>query len=267
MHVAAYLERIACQGPHRATPDTLEALHRAHLAAIPFENLDVRLGRPIRLDLDSLEAKLVEGRRGGYCFEQNTLFAAALRALGFDVDTLEARVRRGSGSLLPRTHMVLRVRVGGRDWLADVGFGADGPLVPVPLDGSPSEQPGVTYRVVPEGDVLVLQSGRDGVFTDQYAFGLHPAHPVDYEVANHFTSTHPSSPFVQTATVQRVTAEARHALRGLTHTARRGQHDDVHEVPAGEIPALLRGVFGLDLPPADVLRAFSSFAAEPQHRI
>jgi arylamine N-acetyltransferase len=93
----------------------LEAVHRAHAVAIPFENLDVRLGRPIRLDLASLQAKLVAGRRGGYCFEQNTLFAAALEALGFRVTRLAARVRLGAARLLPRTHMLLGVDVGGRD--------------------------------------------------------------------------------------------------------------------------------------------------------
>ena len=131
----AYLRRIGVSdelGPDLAS---LEAVHIAHLEAIPFENLDVRLGRPIRLDPESLHAKLIARRRGGYCFEQNGLFASALRSIGFRVETLEARVRPRDGTgPYPRTHMALRVSVGDGDYLADVGFGAFGPLLPVPLD-------------------------------------------------------------------------------------------------------------------------------------
>ena len=117
----AYLHRVGDAGPVGPDLETLRRLQAAHLGAIPFENLDVRLGRPVGLDLASLQAKLVRRRRGGYCFEQNTLFAAVLRAIGFDLRTLEARVRPpGATSPLPRTHMLLRVDVGGDPWLADV---------------------------------------------------------------------------------------------------------------------------------------------------
>src|SRR5690606_38423902 len=101
---------------------------------IPFENLDVLAGRPIRLDLASLQAKLIGARRGGYCFEQNLLFAAVLAACGFAVTPLAARVRYRTNRVLPRTHMLLRVEVGARRFIADVGFGAEGLLLPVPLE-------------------------------------------------------------------------------------------------------------------------------------
>src|SRR5688500_6459235 len=115
----AYFARIGHAGPRDATAATLDAVHRAHATAVPFENLDVFLGRPIRIDLESVQAKLVGARRGGYCFEQNTLFAAALAHLGFAVTCLAARVRLGSARLLPRTHMILKVQAEGRPWLAD----------------------------------------------------------------------------------------------------------------------------------------------------
>ena len=119
--LAAYLERIGYAAELRPDHATLAGLHLAHATHIPFENLDVLLGRPIRLDLPSLQAKLVAGGRGGYCFEQNLLFAAVLRQLGFAVTPLAARVRYRTTQLLPRTHMLLLVRADGADWIADVG--------------------------------------------------------------------------------------------------------------------------------------------------
>src|SRR6516225_6929382 len=159
--LAAYFERIAYAGDRMPSRATLDALHLAHATHIPFENLDVLLGRPIRLDLASLQAKLVCGRRGGYCFEQNLLFAAVLEHVGFGVTRLAARVRFGATRLLPRTHMLLAVDAGSEMFLADVGFGGEGLLGPVPLaPGCESRQHLWTYRLVAEGDLLVLQSLR-----------------------------------------------------------------------------------------------------------
>jgi N-hydroxyarylamine O-acetyltransferase len=141
LDLPAYLDRIGVSRADSRAPtlDTLRALHLGHSTTIPFENLDVLLGRPIRLDLASLQAKLVEARRGGYCFEHNVLFAAVLEALGFPVTRLAARVYMGPPSpARPRTHMLLRVEVGAEPWLADVGFGRDGLLEPVPFDPGPA---------------------------------------------------------------------------------------------------------------------------------
>src|SRR4051812_7385068 len=109
LDVDAYLQRIDYAGERRPTLAVLDALHLAHATHIPFENLDVLLGKPPKLDLDSLQAKLVRGGRGGYCFEQNLLFAAALEAVGFRVTPLAARVRFGSTRVNSRTHMTLLV--------------------------------------------------------------------------------------------------------------------------------------------------------------
>ena len=196
--LASYFERIAYAGDRTPSRATLAALHLAHATHIPFENLDILLGRPIRLDLASLTAKLVHGRRGGYCFEQNRLFAAALEALGFAVTTLAARVRFGTTSVRPRTHMLLQVDVDGDRLLADVGFGVFGLLIPVPLDDpGESRQFAWTYRIVREAGLYVLQLRTGGAWADLYAFTLEPQYPADYEMANHYTSTHPSSRFVQ----------------------------------------------------------------------
>jgi N-hydroxyarylamine O-acetyltransferase len=258
--VAAYLDRIASQGPLVPTLPVLERLHRAHVEAVPFENLDVRLGRPILLDLGSLEEKLVRGRRGGYCFEQNTYFAAVLGAAGFAVETLEARVRpAGATEVLPRTHMFLRVQVPGVDgaFLADVGFGGDGPLAPVPWDGTVSEQAGDAYRVAEEdGGRLVLQRRTVTGWQDLYAFSPVPAEAIDFVVANHFTSTHPTSVFLSMLTLQRRSAAGeRHVLRNRTYSVRRGENVVSRELAPAELPGLVEEIFGLAVPAAEIWRA------------
>lgn len=244
-----YLDRIGLSSGLRPGLDSLEALHVAHLARIPFENVDVRLGRPINLDLDSLQAKIVRGRRGGYCFEHNTLFAAALRTLGFHVTTLEARVRYpGAAEVLPRTHMVLEVRLGDRAYLADVGYGGAGPFLPLPIDGTLSPQPEGRYRVGQEkSGQLVLRREWRGEWRDLYVFSRTPVLPVDYEVANYYTSTHPSSDFLRTLTVQICQPGGRRILRGRTYTLRRGEEETVRRIKSAELPSLLRGQFGLNI--------------------
>src|SRR5688572_15229707 len=148
MQLDAYLKRIEYSGDLRPSAAVLAALHLAHATHIPFENLDVLRGVPIRLDLDSLQAKLVDARRGGYCFEHNLLFSAVLEDLGFAVTRLAARVRQRRSDVAPRTHMLLLVDVDGQTLLADVGFGAEGLLLPVPFGAEEeSRQFEWTYRV------------------------------------------------------------------------------------------------------------------------
>ena len=257
-NLEAYLARIAYEGPRLVSHAVLEAVHECHLAAIPFENFDVRLGCPIHLDLESIQGKLVEGRRGGYCFEQNALLSAALQALGFEVTTLEARVgpidRRRER---PRTHMLLQVLLEGRSWLADVGFGGGGPLRPVAMDGTLGEQPGGDYRVVAQDAYRVLQhrwhKGQE--WEEDYVFRLEPAYPIDYELANYYTSTHPESLFVQKLTLQRALASARHMLRGRLYTVRRDGVEEVRELTPTEVVALVKERFAFEMEEEDVLRA------------
>ena len=214
LDLSAYLQRIEYTGEPGADEATLRALHLAHATRIPFENLDILLGRPISLELARVQTKLVQQRRGGYCFEQNTLFAAVLRELGFSVTPLAARVRPRPSTLLPRTHMCLRVRVGGQDWIADVGFGGEGLLQPVPMTGEPVRQFLWRYRLMEEAPgVWVLQSERERNWNDLYAFTLEPQEDVDFEVANYYVSTHPDSRFVRALTVQLPTPERRQILR------------------------------------------------------
>ncbi|MEO8674027.1 MAG: arylamine N-acetyltransferase [Casimicrobiaceae bacterium] len=249
LDVSAYLRRIGYDGELSPTRATLDALHLAHTTSIPFENLDILLGVPVRLDLASLQAKLVAGRRGGYCFEQNALFAAVLEQLGFEVARLAARVRYGTDRVLPRTHMTLRVDIDGARLLADVGFGADGLLLPVPLDGVESSQFAWTYRVVDEGTAQVLQSRRGGIWEDLYAFTQEPQLPVDYEIANHYTSTHPASRFTQVLTAQRLSREVRWTLRNRELIEDRGTTSITRAIgDDDERIAVLAETFGLVFP-------------------
>jgi N-hydroxyarylamine O-acetyltransferase len=190
----SYLERVGVSG----RPD-LAQLHRAHVAAIPFENLDPHRGVPVSLEPRALQRKLVTQRRGGYCFEHNLLLASALRALGSEVDLLLGRVRLGRpvGRLSPRTHLVLRVRDGSGTWLADAGFGAGTLLEPIPFaPGGVHEQSGWRFRLVSDGAEHLLQVAQGSGWADLYGFVPQPVPLVDVETSNWFTSTHPRSPFV-----------------------------------------------------------------------
>lgn len=252
LDVDAYLRRIGYAGERRPTRAVLDALHLAHATHVPFENIDVLMGKPPKLDLDSLQAKLVRGGRGGYCFEQNLLFVAALEAVGFRVTPLAARVRFGTGRVNARTHMVVLVEAEGGEFLADVGFGGEGLLNAVPLGvGVGHRQAAWTYRIVEEpGPAFVLQSLRPDGWFDLYAFTREPQHTVDYELANYWIATHPDSPFTQRVTAQLPTPEARYVLRGRDFTVDRGNGDTTTRTLAdeAEVRAVLADTLGLQLP-------------------
>jgi N-hydroxyarylamine O-acetyltransferase len=214
----AYFLRIGFRGRPAVDLATLRELHLAHTTHIPFENLDILLGRSISIDLESIERKLVLGHRGGYCFEQNALFAAVLEQLGFAVTRLAARVRYYTSRTLPRTHMILQVHAGGQDWLADTGFGGYGLVEPVLLEpGTIQPQFAWKFRLLNEKETWILQSERLGEWQDQYSFTLEPQLPVDYTLGNWFCSTHPESKFVRTLTAQLAGKFERHILKNHEH--------------------------------------------------
>lgn len=190
----AYLERIGLSGA-----PSLHEMHRAHVTRILFENLDPLVGIPVSLAPDALAHKLVDAGRGGYCFEQNMLFKVALEALGVHVEPMLARVRNGRPPVPagPLTHLLLRVQWRGTVWHADVGFGNGTLIEPIPFGpGGPYEQMGWRYRVVQEEQLLVLQTESEDGWRDLYAFAPKPVPPIDIDVNNWFTCTHPESPFV-----------------------------------------------------------------------
>lgn len=259
----AYLKRIEFSGPVAPSIDCLTALHEAHRVHIPFENLDIQLGRPIRLDLDSVFGKLVGNCRGGYCFEQNALFAAVLEEIGFQVTRLAARVRSGTTRVLPRTHMFLSVETGGSSWLADVGFGGLGLLHPIPIVMEKvNQQFAWKFRIMPEGELSILQRFMNEAWEDLYAFTREPQLPADYELANYYTSTHPESRFVLTTTAQRATPEAIYILRNREFITMRGEQEETIVIDDDEeLLRILREKIGLSFPPGTRFRSLMQTAA------
>lgn len=212
-----YFRRIGYTGRRDASVDTLRELHALHPQAIPFENLDPLLKRPVKLDPASLQAKLVDGGRGGYCFEHNSLFANVLRQLGFKVQEATARVRWSvpAGVRTPRVHCLLFVEAEGEEYLADVGFGGNVLTAPLKLDARGEQKtPHEDFRLVDDGDDLVVQEARiNGAWTPLYAYDFADTHPADYEMGNWLTSTHPQSIFVNGLLGARCEPGKRYAIR------------------------------------------------------
>ena len=256
----AYCQRIGYDGPRTPSLDTLRALHASHPAAIPFENLDPLLGQPVRLDLESLQEKLLRNGRGGYCFEHNLLFSAALQTLGFPVVGLAARVLWGApaGIVRPRSHMLLIVEHAGTRYIVDVGFGGLTLTAPLRFEiDSEQSTPHEAFRIVRGGDHFVLEAGINGVWAPIYRFTEEIQLPVDYEVANWYTSTHPSSIFVTSLMAARAIPGARLTLSNSEFTIRRRDGSTERQrLPDGQaIESVLRLQFGISLPESPKLAA------------
>jgi len=248
-----YLERIGYAGVRSVGLPTLAALHACHPAAIPFENLDPLLGRPVRLDVESLQRKLVLEGRGGYCYEHNLLFAEALRAIGFNVTGLAARVvwNVPDGAVRPRSHMLLRIELDGVSHIADVGFGGLTLTAPLRLEmGVAQPTPHETFRLAPEGPEFVLEARVGEGWKALYRFSDEKQEPPDYEVANWYTSTHPDSIFRRSLMAARATREARLALLDgrLSIHHRNGSTEQRTLQNGPEIKTTLREMFGIRLP-------------------
>ncbi|HEX8502066.1 MAG TPA: arylamine N-acetyltransferase [Pyrinomonadaceae bacterium] len=216
MDVRAYLERIAYRGPLEPTAGTLRLLHVAHLRAVPFENLSIHAGEPVVLDDEALFDKVVRRRRGGFCYELNGLFAALLRALGFEVEMLSAAVMGGAGEFGPEfDHMTLLVKLEER-WLADVGFG-DSFVEPLLLDERGEQKQGArSFSVEGEGARLtLLKREAGGGWVAEYRFGLTPRVYEDFAEMCRFHQTSPESHFTRGRVCTRLTPEGRVTLSRL----------------------------------------------------
>ena len=198
MNLDAYLERIGYAGPRAPTLETLRAITRLHATTIPFENLSVLIEGPPDLELPALEAKLVDAGRGGYCYEQNGLLAAALVALGFGVQGLSARVRYGvpPDVVTPRSHRLMRVETPEGVAFADVGFGGLTLTAPVMMRWQEEQDtPHERVRLVPAEDDFLLQALVGEAWTDVYRFDLAVHLPPDYVQQNWHTATRPNGLF------------------------------------------------------------------------
>jgi N-hydroxyarylamine O-acetyltransferase len=249
----AYFARIGYSGPADASLATLEALHALHPAAIAFENLDPLMGRLPGLEPGALSAKLLADRRGGYCYEHNTLFLTVLRALGMAARSVAARVLWGlpADFTMPRIHMLLHVRLPEGDHIADVGFGRLTLNAPLRLEPhlEQTTSHGV-YRLVPRGDEFQMQAMLDGTWRGLYQLSLQDEFAVDWEVANWYSATNPHSIFTRSLMVTRSLGDARYALlddRFRIYRADGTVAQRVMTTPA-ELRVLLENEFAIALP-------------------
>ncbi|TAL97974.1 MAG: arylamine N-acetyltransferase [Paraburkholderia sp.] len=257
-----YFARIGYAGPRTPTLDVLSDVQRLHAQAIPFENLDPLTGRRVSLELDDVVDKLVVRRRGGYCFEQNRLFAHALMQLGFAVTPLIARVLWGRDpDIVPaRTHMLMRVDLDGEPWIADAGFGAATLTSPLRLIAGKVQQTTLEpFRLAnaPHGAFdLEVQTG--DTWAKVYRFDLNRVEWIDYEVGNWYTSTYPTSLFMTDLVVTRVVPEGRANLLDdrLTLRTKAGHVTERWLGDASELADVLRGLFGIDTGDIDIAAVF-----------
>ena len=248
MELAEYLERIR----YRATPttdlETLRGLHRAHLRAIPFEDLDVQLRRPVSLDIAAIYRKIVRGQRGGWCYETNGLMAWALQQVGFDVMRMSGGVMResmGDGQL--GNHLCLLVRID-KPYLVNVGFG--GSLVE-PIELREGQRNDVPYRVslreIEGGYYRYTEEAQSAPFS--FDFRPQPADEALLAAKCSFLQSDPASPFVQTLVVQRRVGDTHLTLRGRVFMRMRADRVDRSVLNSpDEMVAMLRSTFDLDVP-------------------
>jgi N-hydroxyarylamine O-acetyltransferase len=249
----AYFTRIGYDGPRTPSLATLNGVVHAHVRAIPFENLDVLLARPIDLELGALESKLIHARRGGYCFEQNTLLLAVLTQLGFDAHPLSARVRyqRPRDYTPARTHVFVRVELA-ESWLADVGVGAMSPTCALRLaETGPQVTPHEPRRLLREGGLIYHQVQLGDEWHDVCEMTLEEMPSIDRLVANWYTSAHPASHFKNRLLVARALPDGgRVGLlnRELTVRGRDGQVERHTIASPDELLVVLATRFGLRFP-------------------
>ncbi|WP_394827148.1 arylamine N-acetyltransferase [Pendulispora albinea] len=254
--LSAYFERIGYTGNRSATLDTLREIHRLHALAIPFENLDPVLRRPVSLDIVSLQKKLIADRRGGYCYEQNLLFQHVLRALGFSVTGLAARViwTNPEGVITPRSHMLNRVDLEGTTYVADVGFG--GITLTEPLVLEPNTEQSTSYelfRLVPqndEGGGFAMDANAGGKWRRLYRFDLTPQYQPDYEISSWYLCTNPKSHFLTGIMAARPIEGGRYALNNNQLTIHRlnGEPERRTLTSAAELRDFFTDGLGITLP-------------------
>lgn len=252
LDLEAYLHRIGYDGPLTPNLVTLTALQRAHLDAIPFENLDVMAGLGIDTDLNQVQQKLITQRRGGYCHEHNTLFAAVLECLGFAVEARSGRILMGADEreMTPIGHTLLNVYLDGVHWLVDVGVGNVGPREPIKLESGNEVKHDVwRYRLDHVSRYWVLRYWRESGWFNVYQFSNEPYYRADIAHHNYYVSTHKDSPFTQKIIAQYNGAKIRYALTGLQlKTFLPGQPVQERSLSTEELPEILSTLFRLNLP-------------------
>jgi len=256
----AYCERIGYSGGRTASLETLRGLHFHHPQAIPFENLNPLLRLPVLLDPSSLQQKLIHDRRGGYCYEQNSLFKHALETIGFRVAGLAARVvwNMSEEEVGARTHMLLRIDMDGESYLADVGFGGLTLTSPLRLEMDVEQStPHEPFRLIRDRDEFVMQARIADTWKPLYRFSLQEQLLPDYEMANWYVSSHPKSRFVNRLIAAKAARDRRYALSNNEFTVHYidGKTERRRLTTGAEIRQVLEDPLGLALPSSPQLDA------------
>jgi N-hydroxyarylamine O-acetyltransferase len=265
----AYLSRIGYRGPVSPRLEVLQDIALRHPLSIPFENLNPLVGRPVPLDVSSLQQKLLRDRRGGWCFEHNVLLGTALAAIGFDVTGLAARVmwNMPAGVTMPRSHMVMRVSVDRQPVIVDAGFGGLTLTAPLRLEADvEQETPHEPFRLSRADEYFVVEARVRDQWKALYRFDLQQQAIADYEVTSWYLSTNPKSHFLTTLVAARVLPDRRLALRNtdfaIHHT--NGYTERRALLGAGELRDTLERRFGVNVPAGpEVDAAFARIAAAP----
>ena len=254
-----YLERIGYTGAPMANLDTLRKIHLLHTSTIPFENLNPLLHWPVKLDIESLQEKIIHNKRGGYCFEHNILLSYALRKIGFDVQWLGARVlwNRPEGTVNARTHMLLRINIDGQAYIADTGFGGLTLTAPLKFEADTEQTtPHETFRLLENASEYTLQANVRGEWKSLYFFSLQEQAIADYEVMSWYLCNNPDSHFIKTLRAARSAPGVRYALNNnefATHHINGGTERKTLTT-ADEVIDVLRDVFLIQLPDTPELK-------------
>ena len=248
LDLQAYLQRIGYHGDTAPSPENLHNIHRHHIYSVPFENLDIHIDRPIVLNTDAIYDKLVTRRRGGFCYEQNGLFAEMLRLMGYDVRLMEARVYRDDGSLGIRwDHLALLVEHEER-WLCDVGFGQSF-VEPLQFDSqAPQPRNNHVYRVVHDGSAGDMSVQKDGDWHNEFHFDMEARQLMDFAPGCNYHQISPNSGFTQKRVCSLATPTGRLTLSGLTLIETiDGQRTETTLRSKDEVTQVLKECFGVEL--------------------
>ena len=267
-NLALYLQRLGFDAPPAPTLETLRQLQLRHTGVFPFENLTTLSGKPVLIDLPSIEQKVLHDGRGGYCYELNNLFLALLQTLGFDARGITGRVVMGQpeGAWTARTHRLSLVTLDGVRYITDVGFGGMVPTAPLMLDTEAEQStPHEPYRIEPHADGYTLRANVGGEWRAIYIFDLQRQEDIDYTLGNWYVSTHPESSFVKQLMVARTGEGWRRTLmNGSFAIHRMGGESERREVTdAEELIGLLESEFGIRVPAQEMLKKVLERLIEP----
>ncbi|PWK42359.1 arylamine N-acetyltransferase family protein [Pseudomonas sp. OV226] len=271
-HLELYLQRLGFDAPPAPTLETLRQLQLRHTGAFAFENLTTLSGEPVRIDLPSIEQKVLFDGRGGYCYELNHVFLALLQELGFDARGITGRVVMGQpeGAWTARTHRLSLVTLDGVRYITDVGFGGMVPTAPLMLDtetGQPT--PHEPYRIEQHADGYTLRANVGGEWRAMYIFDLQRQEDIDYTLGNWYVSTHPESSFAKQLMVartgegwRRTLNNGNFAIHRIGHESERRQVTDVDE-----LIELLGSEFGILVPESARLRQVIERLIAPKEEV